>query len=148
MNLSKDVKVTRVENAVAAGSADENGASVDMQNYEGVMFIAMLGTLSASQVTTMKAQQSSDDGSADAFTDITGSQTDAMADDDDNQCIILDVVKPRERYIRPVLERATANAVIDGIIAIQYGPLKKPTTHDATTVQTSKLVVSPAEGTA
>jgi len=148
MNLSKDVKITRVENAVAAGSADENGASVDMQNFESVMFVAMLGTLTANQVTTMKAQQSSDDGSADAFADIAGSQTTAMADDDDNQCIILDIVKPRERYVRPVLERATANAVIDGIIAIQYGPLKKPTTHDAATVQTSQVVVSAAEGTA
>jgi len=148
MNLSKDVKVTRVENAVAAGLADENGASVDMQNFESVMFVAMLGALTANQVTTLKAQQSSDDGSSDAFADIEGSQGAAMADDDDDQCLILDVVRPRERYVRPVLERATANAVIDGIIAIQYGPLKKPTTHDSGTVSDTNTIVSPPEGTA
>ncbi len=148
MNLSKDVKVTRVMDAIAAGTTDQNGSSVDMQNFESVMFIAALGTLSATQVTQMKAQQSSDDGSSDAFADLLGSQTAAMADDDDDQCIILDIVKPRERYVRPVLERGTGNAVIDGIVAIQYGPRKKPTVHDTATVQTSETHVSPAEGTA
>lgn len=148
MNLSKMTKVTRVENAVAAGSADENGASVDMQNFEGVMFIFLAGTLTATQVTTLKAQQSSDDAVADAFADILGSQSAAMADDDDNQCIILDIWRPTERYVRPVVERATANAVIDGVLAIQYGPRKLPTTHDATTVSTTETIVSAAEGTA
>ena len=148
MNLSKAVKITRVENAVGAGSSDENGDSVDMQNWEGVMFVFMAGTMTGTQVTTLKAQGSSDDASSDAFADLEGTQTDAMADNDGDQVVILDVYKPIERYIRPVVERATANAVIDGVIAIQYGPLKKPTTHDATTVQTSLLVVSPAEGTA
>ena len=148
MNLSKDVKVTRVMNGVAAGTSNQNGSSVDMQNFEGVMFVAHLGTLSASQVTQMKAQQSSDDGSSDAFTDLLGTQTAAMADDDDDQCVILDIYRPVERYVRPVLLRATGNAVIDGITAIQYGPLKKPTTHDAATVQATETHISPAEGTA
>ena len=148
MNLSKETKVTRVMTAQAAGSADANGSSVDMQNFDGVMFVASVGTLTATQVTTLKAQGSSDDADADAFADLEGTQTDAMADDDDDQSIVLDIYKPVERYIRPVLERGTANAEIDGIIAIQYGPRVKPTTHDATTVQTSQVLVSPAEGTA
>lgn len=145
MNFSKDSKVTRLSNAVAAGATDVNGSSVDMQNYENVTFIAMLGALTLNQVTQMKAQQSDDNST---FNDLLGTQTPAMADNDDNQCIILEIAKPRERYVRPVLERATANAVIDGIIAIQTGPLKKPTTHDATTVQATETHVSPAEGTA
>jgi|TARA_Y100000034_G_scaffold132026_1_gene194062 hypothetical protein len=148
MNMSKGSEIKRVMNAVAAGTSDQNSSSVDMQNFESVTFIASLGTLSASQVTTMKAQQSSDDGGSDAFADLAATQTDAMADDDDDQCIVLEIVKPRERYVRVVLERATGNAVIDGILAIKTGPRKKPTTHDAATVQTSKTVVSPAEGTA
>ena len=148
MQLSKDVKVIRVMNAVAAGTTDQNGSAVDMQNFEGVVFIASLGALTATQVTQMKAQQSSDNGSPDTFADLTGTLTAAMADDDDNQCIVLDIYRPRERYVRPVLLRGTANAVIDGITAIQYGPRKKPTTHDAATVQASETHASPAEGTA
>jgi hypothetical protein len=111
------------------------------------MFVALLGTLTASQVTQMKAQQSSDDGSSDAFADLTGTQTTAMDDADDNKMIVLDVYRPRERYVRCVLERGTANAVIDGIVAIPYGPRKKPTS-DHSTVQASEAHASPAEGTA
>ena len=147
MNLSKDVTIDRVMNGVAAGTSDQNSSSVDMQNHESVTFIALLGTLSASQVTQMKAQQSSDDGSSDAFTDLLGTQTTVMVDTDDNKCIVLEIVRPRERYVRVVLERGTGNAVIDGIIAIRSGPLKKPTTH-GTTVQATETHVSPAEGTA
>ena len=147
-NLSKETKVTRVMNAVAAGTTDQTGSSVDMQGFEGVMFVAALGTLTATQVTELKAQQSSDDGSVDTFADLTGTKTTAMSDDDDNQVIVLDIYKPVERYVRPILLRETANAVIDGIIAIQYRPKKKPTTHCATTVQATETHVSPAEGTA
>ena len=146
-DLNQATKIKRVMNAVAAGTTDQNGSSVDMANWEGVMFVATLGTLTAGQVTRMKAQQSSDDGAGDAFADLLGTQTPAMADADDDKVIVLDIYRPRERYVRPVLERGTANAVIDGIIAIQYGPRKKPTTHD-TTVQASESHASPAEGTA
>ena len=147
-NLLEATKTTRVMNAVGAGSADENSDSVDMKDFESVMFVASIGTLTGTQITDMKAQQSSDDASADAFADLEGTQTDAMADSDSDQVIILDIVRPRERYVRAVLERGTANAVIDGIVAIQYNPRKLPTTQDATTVQTSLTVESPAEGTA
>ena len=145
MNLSKGSKTTRVMNAVAAGTTDQNSSSVDMQNFEGVEFTAFLGALTAGQVTTMKLQTSSDNS---AWNDLLGTQTAAMDDADDNQCIILDLYKPVERYIRAVLERATQNAVIDGIVAKQYLPRVKPTTHDSATVQEAKMLVSPIEGTA
>jgi 3-oxoacyl-(acyl-carrier-protein) synthase len=147
-NLSKVTKVTRVMNGVVAGTTDQNGDSVDMQNFEGVMFVASIGALTASQVTNLTAQGSSDDGSADSFADLLGTGTAAMADSDGDQVIVLDIYKPVERYIRPVLLRHTANAVIDGIVAIQYGPRVKPTTHCTTTVQAAETHVSPAEGTA
>lgn len=148
MDLNQNTKVTRVMNAVAAGTTDQNGSSVDMQGFENVTFIASLGTLTATQVTSLKAQQSSDDGDADAFSDLEDTDSGDLADDDDDQCIVLTIVKPQKRYVRPVLLRGTANAVIDGIIAIQSGPAKKPTTHDSSTVALSETVVSPDEGTA
>lgn len=146
--ISNGVKTTRVMNAVAAGTTDQNSSSVDMQNFEGVEFTALLGALTATQVTQMKLQQSSDDGSSDGWSDIEGSQSTAMADDDDNQCIVVDIYKPTKRYVRAVLERGTANAVIDGIVAKQYNARKQPVTNDATTVQDTVKLVEPAEGTA
>ena len=147
MNLSKNMKTTRVMNAVAAGVSDQNSSSVNMANFESVLFVAALGTLTAGQVTNMKAQQSDDDGVGDAWSDLLGTLTAAMDDGDSDKLIQLDIVKPRKQYVRAVLVRATQNAVIDGIVAYQYSPLKLPTTHDSS-VQDTETHISPAEGTA
>ncbi len=146
LNLSKMLEVERSMNAVAAGTTDQNGTGVDCRNVESVTFVALLGTLTAGQVTTLKAQQSDDDGSSDAYSDLEATQTTAMADNDDDQIVILEVVRPRKRYVRAVLERATQNAVIDGIVAFKHMPRIEPTTN-GTTVQETKTVISPAEGT-
>jgi len=147
MNMHANCKVSRVMNAVAAGTTDQNSASVDMADFEGVIFLAAFGTLTATQVTSLKAQQSSDDGSSDAFADLEGTSVGPLADADGNKMLALDVYRPRERYVRATIDRGTANAVIDGIVAIQYGARKAPVTH-STTVSASEVSVSPAEGTA
>lgn len=143
--LLKAVKLSRSMNAVAAGISVQNGAVVDMQNYEGVIFIAAFGTLTATAVTGLKAQQGADSGLSDAA-DLVGTLV-SIPDTDDNELLALCIHKPRERYVRAVVNRATANAVIDGVIAIQYGARTEPTTQDAT-VSGSEAHVSPAEGTA
>lgn len=140
------VKVTRVLNAVAAGVTAQNGSVIDMADYEGVVFLAAFGTLSATQVTSLKAQQGDQSNLSDAA-DLAGTLTGPMADADSNKTLVLDINKPVKRYIRVVVNRATANAVIDGVIAVQYSPKKKPTTNDATTTSATKAVVSPAAGT-
>ena len=70
-----------------------------------------------------------------------------LVDTDDVKGIVLTVVRPTKRYVRPVLLRGTADAIIDGIFAILEPPHSVPTTHDAS-VAKSETVVSPAEGTA
>lgn len=148
MNLSKNSKITRHSNAVAAGTSDITPANgIDMQNFEGCLFMVPFGAITANAVTSIKVQQSSDDGSADAYTDLLGTGV-TVEDDDDNQVFWIDVYRPRERYLKLIVLRGTENAVIDGIIALQYGPRLKPTTHDSTTVGGGELHASPAEGTA
>lgn len=144
-NLSTDVKVTRVMNAVAAGTTDQNGTGVDMKGYDGVMFIASFGTLTATQVTSIHAEQGTDNSSD--WEDLTSTSVGPLADDDSNQLLVLDVYRPTDRYVRCVVDRGTANAVIDGIVALQYHALAKPTTHDTSTVSSSEVHDSPAEGT-
>lgn len=147
MNLSPNVKVTRVLNAVAAGTTAQNGSVIDMQGFDGVVFVAAVGALTATQVTSLKAQDGAVSNLSDA-SDLAGSLVGPLADADGNKLLVLDVYRPQKRYIRPVLNRATANAVIDGIIAIQYSGDKAPTINDATTVAATKLRVSPINGTA
>lgn len=147
MLLSGQINISRPSNAVAAGATASNGSGVDMQGYNGVIFIAALGTLTATQVTSLKAQQSDDNGSSDDYTDIEGSKTDAMQDGDSNKMLVVDIYKPTKRYVRPVVNRGTANAVIDGVIAIRYNADRIPLELGAA-VAASKALVSPDEGTA
>jgi hypothetical protein len=134
-------KRTRVVNATAAGVTAINGTGIDMQDFENVTFEVAMGALTATQVTSIKAQGSNDNGAVDPYADITGAATANAADADSNKLLLLEVNRPQKRWIRVVVNRATANAVIDGGIAIQSGPKKAPVTQDATTVSQAKTVV-------
>ena len=147
LNLGTDSKLKRVMNAVAAGTSDQNSASVDMTGFDNVLFGALFGAITAGAVTSIKAQQSDDDGVADDWTDLAGTAV-TVADDDDDKLFWLEVVQPEKRYVRLVVDRGTQNAVIDGVIAIQTNPKHIPTTHDAATVGGGEVHASPAEGTA
>ncbi len=107
LDLNRESKMVRVMNAVAAGTTDQNGTGVDMQGFESVTFVALLGTLTATQVTSLKAQQSDDNGVANASSGMAGSDSGALADADDDKGIVLTVVQPTKRYVRPVLLRGT-----------------------------------------
>ena len=148
-SLLHNTRVQRVMNAVAAGTTSETSDVVDMQNYEGVLFVAEFGTLTADQTTALNAQQSPSSDSG--FGDLAGTTTDPLDDDDDNKLLVLDIKNPQQRYVRCVVTRGTADAVIDGVIAIQYGPRKKPVAKHST-VAASKAVSgaaeAPAEGAA
>lgn len=145
--LSKQVKITRILNGVVAGQTVQTSSAINMAGFDGCVFIAALGALTDDHVTTLKLQQSSDDGSTDAYSDLADSGTDNMANDDDNKLLVIDIFRPEKQYLKAVLSRATANAVIDGIIAIQYAGRDCPITQGATVDQLITLV-TPAEGTA
>jgi hypothetical protein len=116
-----------------------------MANYEGVVFIAALGRLTSGALTALKAQMGNESNLSDAA-DLAGSAI-AIADSDDNKLLVLDIHRPAERYVRAVVARGTADATIDGVIAIQSGPRVLPVTQDST-VAGIETHVSPAEGTA
>lgn len=140
-------KVIRVMNAVAAGTSNQTSSAIDTAGYEGVKIYTMFGAIVSGAATSVKIQQSSDDGSVDTYADLTGTSI-TVADDDDNQIVVHDIYQPKERYLKAVVSRATQNAAIDGIVAVLYGPRSLPPTNDATTVVDREFHASPAEGTA
>lgn len=146
-SVSNCIKTTRILNGVVAGTTVQTSSAVDMSGFDGARFTFLMGAITAGAVTSCKLQQSSDDGSADAYADLAGTSV-TVADDDDNQVVVIDVYRPRERYLKAIISRATQNAVIDGILVEQYCGRKQPTTDDATTVVAREIHVSPAEGTA
>lgn len=144
MSLLKNCKITRVANAAAAAQTDVNGSILDMAGFEGVMFVALTGDATATSALALKCEQNTVN-SASGMAELTGAASfTAGASDADNKALVLDVHKPRERYVRAVLERGTADCVVDGIIAIQYMPRSMPTSQDASVIA-SALINDPSE---
>ncbi|WP_437228777.1 hypothetical protein SH661x_001075 [Planctomicrobium sp. SH661] len=147
MILSEQIKITRVLNGVVAGTTSQNGTGLSMEGFRGIMFVAAVGALTSTQVTSLKAQQSSDDAATDDYTDIADSATSALADADGNKLLVIDIWQPSKNWVRPTVVRGTANAVIDGVFAIQYNARSIPTSMSASVKELVKLVGT-AEGTA
>ena len=146
-NVSADEKVVRLSDAVVAGTSLITSSALDTQGYENVKFYTLFGAITSGGVQSVKVQQSSDDGSADAYADLLGTSQ-SVADTDDNKIVVTEIVKPRERYLKVLVPRATQNAVVDGIVAVLSKARKKATSDDSTTVVGREIHVSPAEGTA
>lgn len=144
----KNAKLVRCKNAVAAGTSDITDATgVDTSGFEEVAFLIAFGTITGSAVTSVKLQQSDDDGSSDAYSDLEGSSVN-VADTNSNKVVILSCRRPLKKYVRAYVDRGTQNAVVDGIFAILRHPRVSPVTQDSTVVSTSKELAGPSEGTA
>ena len=145
--LSNQTKITRVLNAVAAGTSVQTSAAVDMAGYDGVRFIVSLGVGSASSVGAIKAADCDTVGGS--YNDIAGSLGTAFTPTtDDNKVWVLDIFRPAHRFVKCIVNRAAGNTVIDGVIAEQYGPRVAAKVDDATTVLGRKLLADPIDGTA
>jgi hypothetical protein len=142
MNLSKNVKVTLVQAPLADGQTDPDSAAVDMQGFEGVMFLGIVGTVTGAGTAALKVSQSSDNVN---FNDLSGVVATGAAGGSD-KFILLDVYRPLDRYVRTTLTRAVANSIYGGTIAIQYSSHKRPTVHDASTLAAAAVLgISPSE---
>lgn len=153
MQLTKATKTLRVKPdgstyAVAAGSSDVESSIIDTAGFLGCRIIVGFGTITGSAVTSVEVQQDTDSAGG-TMADLLGTNV-AVLDTDDNRIVIIDIYRPRERYLRAQIHRATANAVIDFMLVELYEPRLKPVTQDTATIVAAGVEshVSPAEGTA
>lgn len=146
MELGKDAKLTIAITSLAgiAASTDLNGAVLDMQGWESVLMICSFGVITATAVTGIRVEQDDAVGMGSA-NDLIGTAQ-AVADNDDEKTFYIDLVKPLKRFVRLVVDRATANAVVSGAHYIQYRGRKSPSTHGTNVA--GETHVSPIEGTA
>lgn len=137
-SLLKESKIDKVLDNTAAGTGDTlNGGIIDLQGCDSVMFIATLGDVVATAVGTLKAYcGNASDVSDGAYKTATATFT-ADATNADNKVVVLDVVKPGKRYIRPDFVRATANIPVESIVAIRYNYASIPTTQPADVVHSN-----------
>lgn len=132
--------------AGVAGTTAINGTVVDMADCNGALFIVTFGAITSTAVTTIKLQASDDNAVADDYSDLAGTSQ-AVADTDDEKIFYIDIMRPSKRYLRLVVSRGTANAVVAAASCLKYfGQRKQPVTHAAAV--SGEAHVSPLEGTA
>lgn len=137
-SILKNGMFDKVLVATAAGTADTlTGDILDMQGYDSVVLVAILGDVTATSVLTLKAFCGDAPALGDgAYKTATATVT-ADATSADNKLLVLDVIRPGKRYVRADLVRATANAVVDGIIAYRYNARNAPTTQPSDVVHSN-----------
>ena len=140
--LSNQAKFTKLADHTAAATTDVTSSSLDMLGFEGVAFLTSFGTAAANN--TVKVQQSDDDGSTDAYSDIAGSSVASGTSDED---VFIDIYRPTKRYLKVIGLRGTSST-FESIWAIQYGPRTLPVVNSVSGTIVGEASVSPSEGTA
>ncbi|AZF90294.1 MAG: hypothetical protein BPHS0_08 [Phage 5P_3] len=147
MNLKNEVSIREVGAPVAAAAnTDQNSDRIDMANWDGVVFVVPVTDSVSTGVATLKVEQNtadSDTGMA-ALSGAEATATCTINDDLNNKLLVVDVYRPRERYVQGVITSATANIAFGNTLAILYRGRKSPVS-DHSTVLDSALVASPAE---
>ena len=148
MNLSKNAKFLRLNGAISAATTDvTNMTSIDMLGYQAVTLLVSAAAITSGAVTTVKMQQSSDDGVADGYSDLEGTSV-SISDASDSTLTVLEIANPQKRYLKPVITRGTQNAAFEGVFAICTGPKVAPVTQSTTHVTILEFHHAPDEGTA
>jgi len=144
--LSEAVKISTAVTPTdgVAGTTDIEGTILDMSGFDGVLMLVRMGTITATAVTSIKAQSGTDDTMSDAA-DLEGTSQSIAADDDD-ETFYIDLRAPKERYVRLYVDRGTANAVVASAEYIQYKAHVLVTSHG--TGVSGEAHVTPDEGTA
>ena len=141
MNFIGNVKISRVEDGAVAGVTVLTSDVVDMQNFDGLVFLAALGDVLDTGVNVLQAQHS-DVGDGSGMVDITASVVSWTADatDADDKLMLLEIFRPTKRFLRVTLTRTVANTVLDGIFAFQSNPAEAPVTqHSSVLVKDFQL---------
>lgn len=127
----------------AASSTDDNSAIVDMSGYESAVFMTTITDSVDTGVATLTIEQNSVN-SASGMAAITGAAatvTSAENDDLNNKLLIVEVVKPQQRYLQAVRTSATANIAFGDVICIRHRKRVTPASQSSSTVAASTSVV-------
>lgn len=137
--LAGEVDFKLMNASTASNQTDVDPSGLDMQGWDGVIFLTVIGTANAGNY--LKAQESSDNSS---FADLAGSKvlTGHNAD-----LHILEVYKPMKRYIKPFIEKGGAATTTEMVVAIRYSGRKAPVVNTVADVKKLVQLISPAAGT-
>ena len=137
--LSNEALVREAVPTTAAGTSGINGTSLDMQQYENVLFVVKFGT--AASDNTIHVEVSADEST---WNDLAGSQVTVGSSD---EIVAIDLTNwVADRYARVVVERGTSTT-LDWGVAIRYGAHNTPVTNALAGTLALELHAGAIEGT-
>jgi hypothetical protein len=144
LSILKECKIVTVENSVTAGKTTTVGEIVDTAGFRRALFLYKLGVVTDGAAVTLKIYSGTDSTVSDVAELAGASAVIAVTDTDSEQILAIEVIEPRERYLRPTIVTATENVEIDWGVCILFDPDVIPVTQPAT-VDVETQVISPAE---
>jgi hypothetical protein len=112
----KGAVVDLVQIGLAAGATDSFSSSVDMAGFGGCLFVGIIGAQDATATAALNVQHSDDNQN---WTYCATAYLDTPQQNQDDKLIVIDVQKPRKRYLRCELDR-NGTTTWGGTIAIRY----------------------------
>ena len=126
VNLGKSVSAFLIQNPLTSGGgSDPDSSIVDMQGYEGALFLGVVGTQDSTGVCTLKVSEDSSSGGS--FNDLSG-MTVATSAGESDKLFLINVIKPNDRFLRATITRSAASEY-GGTVVLQYGGHKLPSIH-------------------
>lgn len=120
MYLSEQALIKRLLNTTAGGTSTLT-STFARAGYDRCLILALLGDVADTSVLTLTGKTGDASNGSDAVA-ITGGSTTFTADatSADNGMLAIDLTLNDDDYITWTLARATANAAVDGVIALLY----------------------------
>ena len=145
--MANDVKWMYGQAAISAASnTDSDGAVLDMQDYDGAVFVVAIEDSVATGVATMTIEQcDTSGGTYAALSGAVATATCTVNDDLNTKLLIVDVYRPRERYLHCTLTSATANIAFGTQYQFAYHGRVAPVTQITAEIAQLTKVASPAE---
>lgn len=144
MNFLTHNKMAVVEAAAAGAQTALTSDIVDLKDFGGVVFAALLGDVSSGCVLTLNVEHGDESGGGDMAATTLSATFTAGASDADSKLLTVEHYHPLKRYARAKLTRTTADAVVGGILAIQFEPRDLPVTQGASNIDHEFLVGAPS----
>ena len=118
--LTQTCVFSRQLNAVAAGQTDQDGAVLDMLGFDLIAGVAALGAFTDAGVAALELRGSPNaNGSASVLEATTATMVGATSS---NKLLILEAVRPANRFVFFRVKRSVQNIAIDAVNAIQARP--------------------------
>ena len=144
MNLGKNIKITKCLD-YDTGSAVREGATLDMQGFDGVLAIMHCADIHNSAVGDLHFETATQ-ANFSSGQDLANTAI-AVAGTDDDDLFVIDLYRPQERWIRAVVTKDTSNTAAESVVYVQYTGRKGPIDNTEAGEVTYELNISPDRGT-